>query len=157
MSATTTTVGLAKRALLDLWVAALVGSGVQVTYGNRVTVAKGERVTIGGALGETAPQSLGPGRQMRENYDIRCKVSVSQVGSIDLQQPVTDRVLEIFGVLEAAVRGLPSQNLNLGVIDVLAVVEGPWELGEAEASDTGGTINSWYEFNVRVQARFRLP
>lgn len=151
-----TTVGPVKAALLTIWSAALAADGVQVTYGRRVTVAAGERVTIGGAVGTVAPQSLGPARQMREDYNVTCAVSVTQNGSVDVQQAVTERVLAIYASIEAAIRVLPSQNLGLSDI-VLAVVEGEWELGESEASATNGPVNSWYEFRVHVQARFRLP
>lgn len=156
-----TTVGPAKAALKALWTSAVTGLAdqpIQVTYGRRVTVAGPDRVTIGGALGNTVPQSLGPARQMRENYDIRCAVSVTRNGTVDDQQLVTERCLLVYATIEQAVRILPSQNLSLtGVIDVLATVEGDWELGESEASDTNGPINTWYEFNVHIQARFRLP
>lgn len=150
-----TTVGPVKAALLALFTTA-AGSDVQVTYGRRVTLSAGERVTIEGALGNTMPQSLGPKRQMYENYDVLCRVSVTRDGTIDDQQAVTERCLALYATLEQAIRILPSQNLNLTDI-VLATVQGDWELGESEASDTGGPINSWYEFRVHVQARFRLP
>lgn len=150
-----TTVGSVKAALLTLF-RTTAGTGVQVTYGNRVTIAAGERVTIGGVLGNTVPQSLGPARQMYEIYDVLCAISVTQNGSVDVQQQVTERVLALYSSLEQAVRILPSQNLGLTDI-VLATVEGDWELGESEASETGGPINSWYEFRVHVKARFRLP
>ena len=152
----TTSVGTAKAALLALWTTALAGQDVQVTYGRRVTLAGAERVTIGGALGETMPQSLGPARQMRENYDIKCAVSVTRNGTVDDQQAVTERCLAIYAVLEQTIRALPSQDLGLAGV-VLAVIEGQFELGESEASDTNGPINTWYEFNVHIQARFRLP
>lgn len=151
-----TTVGPVKAALLALWTSTVAGTDVQVTYGRRVTLAAGERVTIGGALGNTAPQSLGPKRQMYEIYDVLCTVSVTRNGTVDDQQAVTERCLALYTSLEQAVRILPSQNLGLTDI-VLATVEGDWELGESEASDTGGPINSWYEFRVHVKARFRLP
>lgn len=149
--------GPVKAALLELWSEALAETNIQITYGNRVTTAAGERITIGGATGSTAPQSLGPRRQMTETYDVKCKVSVTRPGSVNDQRAVTERVLELFGVIEEALRSLPSRDLGLTPIDVDAAVEGDWELGEAEASDTGGPINSWYEFNVHVRARFRLP
>lgn len=153
----TTTLGPAKAALLALWRAAVVGTDVQVTYGKRVTLAAGERVTIGGATGETQPQSLGPKRQMRENYDIKCMVSVTRNGTVDDQQAVTERCLELVALLEQTLRALPNENLGLPAIDVGAWVEGQWEMGESDATDTAGPINTWYEFNVHVQARFRLP
>lgn len=153
-----TTVAAAKAAIKTLWAAALTGADVQVTYGNRVTLAAGERITIGGATGQTMPQSLGPARQMRENYDLKCKVSVTRDGTVDDQQAVTERCVALYSQIEQVLRQLPSQNLGLtGVIDVLATVEGEWELGEAEASETGGPMNAWFEFNVHVEARFRLP
>lgn len=152
-----TTVGPAKAALLTLWKAAVAGTDVQVTYGNRVTLAAAERVTIGNVPGETMPQSLGPKHQMRENYDIECKVSVTRNGTIEDQQAVTERCLELFALIEQTIRALPNENLNLGTIDVGAWVQGPWKLTEAEATDTGGPINTTYEFTVHVKARFRLP
>lgn len=152
-----TTVGPVKAKLKELWSTALAADGVQVTYGKRITVAAGERVTIGGALGETMPQSLGPARQMRENYDVKCCVSVTQNGTVDVQQAVTERVLAIFALMEQTIRALPSQNLGLPAVDVQAIIEGPWELGESDAVDTAGPVNSWYEFNVHIKARFRLP
>jgi len=155
---TTTTLALAKAALKDLWVAALAASGdtaVQVTYGRRVTVSGAERVTIGGAGGETVPQSLGPARQMRENYDIRCGVSVSSNGAAADQQVVSERCIYLYGVLEHALRMLPSEDLGLTGATVLAVVQGSWEFGESDASETGGPLNAYYEFPVRISARFR--
>lgn len=152
-----TTVGPAKAALLTLWRAVVTGTDVQVTYGNRVTLAAAERVTIGNAVGETMPQSLGPKHQMRENYDIKCKVSITRNGTVDDQQAVTERCLDLYALLEQTLRALPNENLGLAVVDVGAWVQGPWELTEAEATDTGGPINTAIEFNVHVQARFRLP
>jgi hypothetical protein len=143
-----------KAALLALWSAAL--PTVQVTYGNRVTMSGPKRLTIGNARGASAPQSLGPARQMREDYRITCLISCSVNGTIDDQSAVTEDVLSLFEAAELAVRS--SANQTLGVSEVtLAIVEGDWELTEAPASDTGGPINTTYEFEVRVQARYRLP
>jgi hypothetical protein len=150
-----TTVGPVKAQLLALWSAAL--PAVQITYGRRVLLSAGERVTIGGVTGETMPQSLGPARQMRENYDVKCHVSVTQNGTVDVQQAVTERVLAIYATLEQTLRVLPNQNLGLPAVDVEAIIQGPWELGESDALDTAGPVNSWYEFNVHIKARFRLP
>lgn len=150
----TTTLAPVKAALLALWSAAL--PTVQVTYGNRVTLSGPRRLTIGDARGRTAPQSLGPARQMREDYEITCRISCSVKGTIDDQRAITEDVLALFATAERAVRASPSQTLGVSEV-TLAVVEGDWELKEAEASETGGPINSSYEFTVRVQARYRLP
>lgn len=149
------TVGPVKAALFELWRAVFNPAEVQVTYGARVTTSGPVRLAVGDVEGDSAPEALGPQRQMQEVYDIRCVLSATSNGSVEDQQRVTELVLELFDAAELAVRGSESQTLGVpGVI--LATVEGSWSLKEAEASETGGPINTSYEFRVHVTARYRL-
>lgn len=146
------TVPAVKAALVVLWTPAL---GIVPGYGSRVTISRAERLIIGNARGSSEPITLGPNRQMEEQYSITCTISVTQSGTVDIQQQVTERAFALYDLAEVAVRSVPGQNLAVtGVL--LAYVAGDFELTEAEASDTKGQINASLEFRVRVQARYRL-
>lgn len=143
-----------KAALVALWTTALAPD-VVTGYGNRVTLSPSERLTVGSARGTTEPITLGPTRQMEENYELACLLSVTQDGPVDIQQQVTERAFVLFGLAEVALRSVGSENAGVtGVL--LAYVAGDFELTEAPAADTGGKINSTIAFTVRVQARYRL-
>lgn len=150
-----TTVGLVRKALLDLWSATFAPETLQVTYGSRATISTACRLAIGDVEGDSAPEALGPQRVMQEVYDIRCVVSATSKGSIDDQQRVTELVLSLFDTAEYAVRASPSQTLGVPGVQ-LVTVEGSWSLAEAPASDTAGAVNASFEFRVHVRARYRL-
>lgn len=149
------TAGPVKAALLALWQATFDPSVVQVTYGGRIAVAGAQRLSIGNAIGRSAPEALGPQRTMQEEYDVVCVVSVTQPGTVDDQQLVTDQALALFTGAEYAVRSVPGQNLGVSGV-MYAGVEGDWQMTEAPASETGGPINASYEFRVHVRAIYRL-
>jgi hypothetical protein len=129
--------------------------GLTAGYGDRVTISPGERLVIGDAQGTSEPTALGPDRPMDEDYEVTCKLSVTQNGPIDIQQQVTERVYALHALFEVAIRTVPG--MNLGVTGVTwAYVAGSWDLTEAPASNTGGPINASLEFHVRVRARYRL-
>jgi hypothetical protein len=143
-----------KAALVALWTTAL--APVKPRYGSRVTVTPGERLVIGDVRGTTESTSLGPARQMQERYDVTCTISVTQSGTADTQQQVTERAFALYDLAEVAVRSVAGENLGISAV-VLAYVAGDFSLTEAPASDTRGPVNASIEFNVRVQARYRLP
>lgn len=129
--------------------------GLTAGYGGRVTLSPGERFVVTGARGVSEPTALGPDRPMDENYEVVCILSVTQNGTVDLQQAVTERVWALHALYEVAIRTVPG--MNLGVPGVKwAYVAGDWELTEAPASETRGPINTSLEFHVRVSARYRL-
>lgn len=141
-----------KAALISLWTPAL---GITPGYGGRVTVSRGERLIIGNVRGTSEPITLGPNRQMEEQYTITCTISVTQNGTASIQRQVTERAFELYDLAEVSVRSVPGENLAVtGVL--LAYVAGDFELTEAEGSDTRGPVNAALEFTVRVQARYRL-
>lgn len=146
------TVPAVKAALIALWATAL---DITPGYGPRVTVSTGERLVVGDARGTSEPVTLGPNRQMEENYEVSCVLSVTRSGTVDIQQQVTERVFALYDLAEVAVRSVTGENLGVtGVL--LAYVAGDFELTEAAASDTNGPVNASLEFAVRVQARYRL-
>ena len=147
------TVPAVKAALIALWTTAL--APLKPGYGSRVTVAPGERLVVGTARGSSEPITLGPNRQMEERYDVTCTISVTQNGTTDLQQQVTERVFALYAAAEIAIRSVTGENLAVPGV-VLAYVAGDFELTEAAASDTRGPVNAAIEFRVRVQARYRL-
>lgn len=144
-----------KAALFTLWTTALGVTGGGVRRGSRVTISPAERLTIGAAKGASEPITLGPTRQMEENYTVECTLSVTQSGTVDDEPVVTDRLWQLFDLAEVALRSLPGENGGVtGVL--LAYVAGDWEEVPAAASSTGGKVNMQLRFNVRVQARYRL-
>ncbi len=146
------TIPAVKAALIALWAPVL---GITPGYGARVTVSAGERLVVGDARGSSEPITLGPNRQMEENYEVACTLSVTRNGTVDIQQQVTERVFALYDLAEVALRSVPGENLGVtGVL--LAYVAGDLELTEAAASDTNGPANAALEFTVRVRARYRL-
>ena len=146
------TVPAVRAALVALGTSTL---GLTAGYGGRVTFSPGERLVVGDAKGSSEPTALGPTRTMDEDYEVTCKLSVSQNGTVDIQQQVTERVYALHALYEVAIRTVPG--MNLGVSGVIwAYVAGDWELTEPPASVTGGPVNASLEFHVRVKARYRL-
>ncbi len=148
------TVPAVRSALVALWSLAL-GPDVTPGYGSRVTVSPGERLVVGDARGSSEPITLGTTRQMEENYEVTCTISVTRNGAVDIQQAVTERAYAIFDLAEVALRSVAGENAGVSAV-IWAYVGGDWELTEAPASDTGGPINASIEFRVRVRARYRL-
>lgn len=141
-----------KAALVALGTSTL---GFTAGYGGRVTVSPSERLLVGGAKGTSEPTALAPTRPMDEDYEVVCTLSVTQNGTVDIQQQVTERVWALYSLYEVAIRTVPG--MNLGVAGVTwAYVAGDWELTEPPASETGGPVNASLEFHVRVRARYRL-
>lgn len=141
-----------KAALVALGTSTL---GLVAGYGGRVTISPGERLVVGDVAGSSEPITLGPTRQMEENYEVECKLSVTQNGSADIQQQVTERVFVLWDLFEVALRSVAGENAGVSGV-VWAYVAGDWKLSEPPASETGGPVNAAIEFRVRVCARYRL-
>jgi hypothetical protein len=150
------TVQPVRAALVALWTASLPIAAGGVRLGRRVTLSPGERLSVGNARGASEPITLGPTRQMEERYDVTCTLSVTQQGTVDQQGAVEDRLWTLYNAAELAVRSVSGENLAAAGV-LLAYVAGNFEFTEAQASDTNGPLSASIEFNVRVQARFRLP
>jgi len=127
-----------------------------VRLGRRVTLSPGERLSVGDVKGASEPITLGPTRQMEERYDVTCVLSVTQQGTVDQQGAVEDRLWTLYNAAELAVRSVSGENLGVTGV-VIAYVAGNFAFTEAQASDTNGALSASLEFDVRVQARFRLP
>jgi hypothetical protein len=150
------TVGPFLKALKVLWIAEFAATpGFLVTYGLRAGVTPNGRLTIGNVTGKNEAEAFGPIRPMAEEYDVACLLSFTVNGEISDQEMVSDTVMGFYERAERAVRASPSQTLGVPGV-MLANVEGDFGLKHAEASETGGPINSTYEFNVHVQARYQL-
>jgi hypothetical protein len=146
------TVPAVRAALVALGTSTL---GFTAGYGSRVTISPGERLVVGDAKGTSEPTGLAPTRPMEENYEVTCRLSVTQNGTVDIQQQVTERAWALHALYEVAIRTVPG--MNLGVAGVSwAYVAGEWEETQAPASDTGGPVNTSIEFHVRVRASYRL-
>lgn len=150
------TAGPVKTALRELWQATFDPGVVRVTFGKRVTVKTGAAwLAIGDITGDSAPETLGPQRTMKEEYDVECVLSWGVNGSVDDQELVTLQLLEWFTGAEEAVRASPGQNLGVPGVE-WAVVSGGFGLKEAAASETQGPISASFSFNVHVRAIYRL-
>lgn len=124
-------------------------------YGADFVISGSERLVVAGAKGASEPVALGPDRPMDEDYEVTCVLSVTQNGSPDIEQQVTERVWALHALYEVAIRTVPG--MNLGVPGVIwAYVAGDWELTVPPPSETHGPVNVALEFHVRVKARYRL-
>jgi hypothetical protein len=143
-------------ALRTLWQATFDPGVVRVTFGKRVTIKTSAAwLAIGDVTGDSAPETLGPQRTMKEEYDVECLLSYSTQGTVDDQEAVALQVLEWFTGAEEAVRAFPGQNLGVPGVE-WAVVTGGFGLKQADASETRGPINASFSFNVHVRAIYRL-
>jgi hypothetical protein len=150
------TVGPALLALRDLFDATFDDT-VWVKLGKRITIDDGirDRLWIGDATGTFTPGGLGPSRPVTEEYDISCDISVTRQGSVEDQEAVTLRAIELWEGAEHALSAVPGQNLGIPAIE-WAAVSGGWGFKEATASETKGPISTSLQFNVHVRALFRL-
>ena len=152
-----TTVGDALVALRVLFTSTFIADDqLLVRLGNRGQLNAGQNLLmIGDATGTTTPESLGPQRTVEEEYDIACEISVTVQGSVQDQEAVTLRAIDLYQMAEHAVRAVPGQDLGIPEI-MWAGVTGGWGFKEAKASETGGPISTAFSFNVHVRAMYRL-
>jgi hypothetical protein len=118
-------------------------------------ISREYRLIVGDIEGDTQPEAAGPTRPVIEIYDVRCLISATSNGAVDDQQRITEQVISMYQAYDLAIRGSTQQNLGVAGVRWAGIV-GSWSMKEAEASETGGKINTSMEFRVHVEANYRL-